>query len=68
LTFTPKYFISIDNEYEGGFISLNLGLAIGMLGEWAIRPETGLMFKPGEKGSFWNYGLGASRTFGKLKQ
>jgi hypothetical protein len=68
LTFTPKYFISIDDEYEGGFISFNLGFAIGRLGEWAIRPETGLMFKPGEEGSFWNYGLGASRTFGKLKQ
>jgi hypothetical protein len=68
LTFTPKYFISIDDEYEGGIISLNLGLAIGKLGEWAIRPETGLMFKPGEEGSFWNYGLGASRTFGKVKQ
>ena len=67
LNFTTKYFISLDEETEGGAMALNLGFAIGNIGEWAIRPETGLMFKPGDSGSFWNYGLGVSRTFGKSK-
>jgi hypothetical protein len=48
-------------------MALNLGFAIGNIGEWAIRPETALIFKPGDSGSFWNYGLGVSRTFGKSK-
>jgi hypothetical protein len=67
LNFTTRYFISLDEEAEGGGIFLNLGFAVGNIGEWAIRPETGLSFKPGDSGSIWNYGMGASRTFGKVK-
>jgi len=67
LTFTPKYLISLEeeNEFSDNFLALNLGAGIGFMKNWVARPEIGLMFVPGEKGSFFNFGLGASWIFGK---
>lgn len=67
LTFTPKYMISLEEGSEIGdsVVGLNLGAGIGFTENWIARPELGLMFVPGESGSFFNFGLGASWVFGK---
>jgi len=67
LTFTPKYMISLHEYADVGdsFLGLNLGAGITFLENWVARPELGLMFVPGEKGSFFNFGIGASWVFGK---
>jgi hypothetical protein len=67
LTFTPKYLISLQegDAFEENSLGLNLGAGIGFMENWVARPEIGLMFVPGEKGSFFNFGLGASWIFGK---
>lgn len=67
LTLTPKYLISFEEgaEFKDNFLALNLGAGIGFMENWVARPEIGLMFVTGEKGSFFNFGLGASWIFGK---
>ncbi|WP_194776781.1 hypothetical protein [Pararhodonellum marinum] len=69
LTFTPKYMISLREGSELGdsFLGLNLGAGIGIMDNLNARPEVGLMFVPGEQGSFFNFGLGASWVFGKAE-
>jgi hypothetical protein len=44
------------NEFLMGF-SGGAGISSN-LDKWAIRPEVGYLFKPGESGGFWNMGVG----------
>lgn len=69
LTFSPKYLISLDegSEFSDSFLALNLGAGIGFSEQWVLRPELGLMFLPGEEGTFFNFGLGISRRMGNPK-
>jgi hypothetical protein len=42
-------------------VAFNLGAALGKdVRKWAIRPEVGLCFNPGEGGYFWQVSLGFS--------
>lgn len=42
-------------------VAFNLGAALGKdVRKWAIRPEVGLCFNPGEGGYFWQMSLGFS--------
>jgi opacity protein-like surface antigen len=45
-------------------LGLNLGFGLSQdLNRWAIRPDIGLTFNPGEKGFFWTLGAGAEYRF-----
>lgn len=69
LTFSPKYLISLEEgaEFSDSLLALNLGAGIGFSEQWVLRPELGLMFLPGEEGTFFNFGLGISRRMGNPK-
>ena len=46
---------------DGGdvYLGFNLGLGVSSnLNRWALRPELGLMVKPGDSGVAWSYGIG----------
>lgn len=48
---------------DGGDVYLGFNLGIGVssnLNRWALRPELGLMVKPGDSGIAWAYGIGLS--------
>jgi len=64
VNFSPKYLWSFDPDSEN-FFALNLGLsASNDLKKWAIRPEYGLCFLPGEAGVFSQLSIGFSYNFG----
>lgn len=54
------YFIFKQEELDNDFLlGLNIGTGLSSdLRKWAIRPELGLQFKPGEAGIVWNLGIG----------
>jgi hypothetical protein len=56
--------LSEDNE---NLVAFNVGLGFGNLERWAIRPEIGLLFDPGESGHFTQFGLGFTIFAGKRK-
>ena len=52
-------FTTGDNSDSDFLLGLNLGAGLSSdLRKWAIRPEAGILFKPGENGIIWNVGLG----------
>jgi hypothetical protein len=60
LSFSLKGDLLINSEGDNDFL---LGFSGGAgfssnLDKWAIRPEVGYLFKPGETGGFWNMGIG----------
>lgn len=65
LNLSPKYLISFCEDCESLF-ALNIGLAISSdLNAWAIRPEFGLLFKPGEEGHASQFSIGVSKVLNK---
>ena len=65
LTFSPKYLITFCKDCDD-LIAFNLGIALSTdLNIWAIRPEYGLLFDPGDSGHFAHFSIGFSKTFGK---
>jgi len=56
-----SYLLPFDKE-DTRLVSFNLGVAIRNLGNWVLRPETGMLFNPGESGKLWSLGLGVSRS------
>jgi hypothetical protein len=63
LNVASSYLVSFDRD-DSQLVSFNVGVAIRNLGNWVLRPETGILFNPGESGKFWSLGLGVSRIFG----
>lgn len=62
---SSKYLHSFCEDCEG-LVAFNMGFAISSdLNEWAIRPEYGLLYNPGEIGHFSQFSLGISKVFGK---
>jgi hypothetical protein len=58
ITFASKYLIAFCEDCEN-LVALNLGLAISEdVTRWAVRPEFGMLFNPGESGHFWHLSLG----------
>lgn len=56
------YTFSSDNgEHESDFfVGATMGAGFSSnLDKWAIRPEVGILFKPGESGNYWSYGVAA---------
>jgi len=43
---------------QASVYAANLGLALGNLKRWAIRPEVGVLFKPGEAEQYFHYSIG----------
>jgi hypothetical protein len=65
LTLSPKYLISFC-ESCGNLVAANVGLAISKdVTRWAIRPEYGVLFDPGESGRVSHFSLGFSLGVGK---
>ncbi|EON75169.1 hypothetical protein ADIS_4340 [Lunatimonas lonarensis] len=58
-----SYLISFDRD-DSQLVSFHVVVAIRNRGNWVLRPETGILFNPGESGKFWSLGLGVSRRFG----
>lgn len=64
ITLAPKYLFTFCEDCDD-LIAVNLGLAFSSdLSRWAIRPEYGMLFNPGEKGRFGQFSIGLSYTFG----
>ena len=62
LSFTLKGDYSIYSGDLGSdfFLGFNLGAGFSSdLNKWAIRPEAGYIFKPGQPGGWWSMGIGA---------
>jgi hypothetical protein len=55
---SAKYLVPL----QGGddLLAFNLGLGVGDLERWAIRPEVGLLVDPGDEGRFFHLSLGLS--------
>ena len=65
LNVSPKYIIQFCEECES-FLAINAGFSISSnLNEWAIRPEFGLLYNPGESGHYAQFSIGVSKVFGK---
>ena len=54
-----EYLFDTEKGSEGSFLmGFNLGAGFSSdLRKWAVRPEVGYLFKPGEQGHIWNYGI-----------
>jgi hypothetical protein len=62
LNLSPKYIISFCEECES-LLAINMGLSISSdLNKWAIRPEFGLLYNPGETGHASQFSIGVSRV------
>lgn len=65
-TLSPKYLIKLCEGCQS-WVAANIEFAISKdVTRWAIRPEYGLLFDPGESGRFSHFSLGFSLGFGKL--
>ena len=65
ITFASKYLIAFCEDCDN-LVALNLGLAISEdVRRWAVRPEFGMLFNPGESGHFWHLSLGFTYGFGR---
>lgn len=63
-TFSPKYLITLA-EGNDDLLAVNFGAAFSdNLTKWAIRPEYGLLFNPGESGYYSHFSIGFSFSFG----
>ena len=62
-----KGLIPLSRDGGDTLVAVNLGLALGNLERWAIRPEIGFLFNPGESGHFTHLGLGFTVLAGRKK-
>jgi hypothetical protein len=64
LTLGTKYILILEDGAEG-LLAFNLGAAISSdITKWAIRPEYGRLYNPGEMGSFGQFSIGFTKVFG----
>jgi hypothetical protein len=62
VSFSIKGDYALYSQDQGSdfFMGFNLGAGFSKdLDKWAIRPEVGYIFKPGEGGGWWSMGIGA---------
>jgi len=65
LNTSAKAQVWLNGEDADNLLAFNVGLGLGPdLDLWAVRPEVGMLFNPGEDGVFWHFSLGFSRTVG----
>lgn len=62
ITLAPKYLLTFCEGCDDLF-ALNFGMAFGDLNNWAVRPEYGMLFNPGEDGYYGQFSIGLSYTF-----
>jgi hypothetical protein len=56
-----KYLVPLREEAGDNLLAFNVGLGLGPArGRWAIRPEFGMLFNPGESGHFTQFSVGFS--------
>jgi ATP-dependent Lhr-like helicase len=55
---SAKYLIPLSSNGGDDMVAFNLGLGLGQLQRWALRPEVGLLINPGDSGHFYHLGLG----------
>jgi len=61
LNLSGKFLVPLHGEDRDGLAAVNVGLALGPhIERWAIRPEVGLLFNPGEEGHCTQFSLGIS--------
>jgi hypothetical protein len=49
-------------------VAFNVGLGVGDLDRWAIRPEFGMLFEPGQGGHFSQFSVGVTYVGGARKK
>lgn len=55
-----RYMIFFDSDSDN-LVALNLGFGVSTdIEKWAIRPEIGYLFNPGNDGHYFQYGVGLS--------
>lgn len=60
VSFSPRYMIFTDSDSDD-LVALNFGVGLSSdLTKWAIRPEIGLLYNPGESGHYMQFGIGFS--------
>ena len=64
---SAKGLIPLSEDGGDTLVAFNVGVGIGDLERWAIRPEIGLLFDPGESGHFTQFGLGFTVFAGRRK-
>lgn len=65
INIAPKYLLRLVEDADD-MLALNVGFSIGSdILKWSIRPEYGILFIPGETGSYSHVSLGLSTNFGK---
>jgi hypothetical protein len=52
-----KGLIPLSKEGGDTLVAFNVGLGLGNLEKWVIRPEVGFLFNPGESGHFTQFGI-----------
>jgi hypothetical protein len=59
-----KALIPVTDREMDELVALNLGVGLGPdLSRWAIRPEVGFLFNPGEEGRFQHFSIGLTYYF-----
>jgi hypothetical protein len=65
INLSPKYLLTLCRDCDD-YIAINLGLSFSNdFTKWAIRPEYGILFDPGESGHFAHFSIGFSTAFGR---
>jgi hypothetical protein len=53
-----KLLIPLSRENADVLVAVNLGMALGQVDRFAIRPELGFLFNPGEEGNYRHFSVG----------
>lgn len=65
ITLSPKYLIRFCEECDN-LVAVNLGISFSNdMNKWSFRPESGVLFNPGESGYFMHFSIGFSYILGK---
>ncbi len=65
LNLSAKYLIFLSGDNDQSWIAVNFGVALGWdVTNLAIRPEYGILFSPGEEGSYRHFSIGITKYFG----
>ena len=62
-----KGLIPLSRDGGDTLVAVNFGVGFGDLERWAIRPEIGFLFDPGEHEHFTQFGLGITLFAGRRK-
>ena len=62
-----KGLIPLSRDGGDTLVAFNVGLGVGDLEKWVIRPEVGFLFNPGESGHFTQFGIGLTIFAGGRK-